>query len=45
MDTEIWRVQARTSDRSELRTLDLSHHVNTDRWRLIRIHDALRPSA
>ncbi|MCC3274918.1 MULTISPECIES: DUF6504 family protein [unclassified Arthrobacter] len=45
VDTEIWRVQARVSEHSELRTLDLSHHVNTDRWRLIRIHDALRPSA
>ena len=45
VDTEIWRVQARANDRSDLRTLDLSHHVRSDRWRLIRIHDALRDSA
>ena len=45
VDTEIWRVQARVNDRSELRTLDLSHHVGSGRWRLIRIHDALKDSA
>ncbi|MCC3265217.1 DUF6504 family protein [Arthrobacter gengyunqii] len=45
VDSEIWRVQARLTPRSPLRTLDLSHDISSDRWRLIRIHDALRESA
>jgi len=43
VDHEIWRVQARLTPQSDIRTFDLSHQVGTDRWRLIRIHDALRP--
>jgi Family of unknown function (DUF6504) len=42
VDQEIWRVQARLNGRSQIRTLDLSHQVDTDRWRLIRVHDAVR---
>lgn len=45
VDHEIWRVQARLNGRSALRTLDISHQVDTGRWRLIRVHDALRESA
>ena len=45
VDSEIWRVQARLTPRSPLRTLDLSHDISSGRWRLIRIHDALRESA
>jgi hypothetical protein len=28
---------------SEPFTLDLTRHVSSGRWRLLRIHDALRP--
>ncbi len=42
VDHEIWRVQARINDRSELRTLDIVHQVDTGRWRLLKIHDAVR---
>lgn len=45
VDHEIWRIQARLNERSEIRTLDISHQVDTGRWRLIRVHDALRNSA
>ncbi|MER2133970.1 MAG: DUF6504 family protein [Arthrobacter sp.] len=45
VDSEIWRVQARLSPRSPLRTLDISRQAASDTWRLIRIHDALRESA
>ncbi|MCO4256980.1 DUF6504 family protein [Pseudarthrobacter cellobiosi] len=50
VDHEIWRVQVRADPRSaaprdtgEPLTLDLSRHVGSGRWRLLRIHDALRP--
>jgi hypothetical protein len=50
VDHEIWRVQVRADpqsagsrDAGELLTLDLSRHVGSGRWRLLRIHDALRP--
>ncbi|WP_026535688.1 DUF6504 family protein [Arthrobacter sp. H14] len=42
VDHEIWRVQARVNDRSELRTLDIVHQVDTGRWRLLKIHDAVQ---
>ncbi|HET6270524.1 MAG TPA: DUF6504 family protein [Arthrobacter sp.] len=49
VDHEIWRIQVRLSDpspdggaRGEILTLDLSRHVGSGRWRLLRIHDALR---
>lgn len=42
VDSEIWRVRVRLNARSALRTLDLSHDSASGRWRLIRIHDALR---
>lgn len=55
VDHEIWRVQvlpARGASRSaaaqdqpgeEALTLDLSRHLRSNRWRLVRIHDALHP--
>ena len=45
VDSEIWRIQTRLNARSPLRTLDLSYDISSGRWRLIRIHDALRESA
>lgn len=42
VDHEIWRVQAQLNDSAEIRTLDLSRQVETGRWRIIRIHDAIR---
>lgn len=50
VDHEIWRVQVRAvpqspglRDAGEPLTLDLSRHTGSGRWRLLRIHDALRP--
>lgn len=42
VDHEIWRVQVRVNDRSEIRTLDLAHQLDSGRWRLLRVHDAVR---
>jgi hypothetical protein len=42
VDHEIWRVQVRDPGNPERTlTLDLSRHVGSGRWRLVRIHDAL----
>jgi Family of unknown function (DUF6504) len=45
VDHEIWRVQVRLEpdDAGELLTLDLSRHLGSGRWRILRIHDALHP--
>lgn len=51
VDHEIWRVQvlpsagpaAGANTAGEPLTLDLSRHTGSGRWRLLRIHDALRP--
>jgi hypothetical protein len=55
VDHEIWRVQVvpftgqarpggpKEPAGAELLTLDLSRHIRSGRWRLLRIHDALRP--
>ena len=45
VDHEIWRVQVRPSDSADTDslTLDLTRHVGSGRWRLLRIHDALLP--
>jgi hypothetical protein len=51
VDHEIWRVQVLPSaagsgtvkDQEEPLTLDLTRHIRSGRWRLLRIHDALRP--
>ncbi|MFE4542965.1 hypothetical protein [Arthrobacter sp. NPDC056727] len=55
VDHEIWRVQVLPAGRNphpetpaaepsaEPLTLDLVRHAGSGRWRLIRIHDALRP--
>lgn len=51
VDHEIWRLQVRLAraPRSPILTLDLSHHLDSGRWRLVRTHDAaqqdLRESA
>ncbi|UUL77898.1 hypothetical protein NG819_12835 [Pseudarthrobacter sp. Fe7] len=53
VDHEIWRVQVLSSpmasqppapeepDGAEPLTLDLTRHIRSNRWRLLRIHDAL----
>jgi hypothetical protein len=51
VDHEIWRVQVQPSapgasgfkEQEESLTLDLTRHIRIGRWRLLRIHDALRP--
>jgi hypothetical protein len=45
VDHEIWRVQVRSDlgDAGESLTLDLARHIGSGRWRLLRIHDGLRP--
>jgi hypothetical protein len=51
VDHEIWRIQVLPSaagsgpvrDQEEPLTLDLTRHIRSGRWRLLRIHDALRP--
>ncbi|GAB3178449.1 hypothetical protein GCM10027060_04330 [Nesterenkonia halophila] len=42
VDHEIWRLQVRleAAAGAEARTLDLSRHVGSGRWRLLRVHDA-----
>ncbi|MET1034208.1 DUF6504 family protein [Arthrobacter halodurans] len=45
VDHEIWRLQVRLAGRGPLVTFDVSRQTETGRWRLIRIHDALRESA
>ena len=54
VDHEIWRVQVQVqrqvqehsadSPDPESITLDLTRHLGSGRWRLLRIHDALRES-
>jgi hypothetical protein len=47
VDHEIWRVQVQVQERradspgQESLTLDLTRHVGSGRWRLLRIHDGL----
>jgi hypothetical protein len=53
VDHEIWRVQVLPSGpgnggpgaagQEEPLTLDLTRHIRSGRWRVLRIHDALRP--
>ncbi|UEL27004.1 DUF6504 family protein [Pseudarthrobacter sp. L1SW] len=48
VDHEIWRVQVLPDHpvgggQEEPLTLDLTRHIQSGRWRLLRIHDALRP--
>ncbi|MGM9470759.1 DUF6504 family protein [Pseudarthrobacter sp. YS3] len=55
VDHEIWRVQVRDDTRTGVTgdggpgdggqplTLDLTRHIGSGRWRLLRIHDALQP--
>ncbi|TLM87527.1 DUF6504 family protein [Pseudarthrobacter sp. NamE5] len=50
VDHEIWRVQVVLSQAGldggaadEPLTLDLTRQIRSGRWRLLRIHDALRP--
>ncbi|WP_396134671.1 DUF6504 family protein [Citricoccus sp. I39-566] len=41
VDHEVWRLQVRLerAPNAPLLTLDISHHVDSGRWRLIRVHD------
>jgi hypothetical protein len=41
IDHEIWRLQVRlaAARRAPLITLDIAHHHDSGRWRLIRVHD------
>ncbi|MEN3345766.1 MAG: hypothetical protein V7635_2342 [Arthrobacter sp.] len=46
VDHEIWRIQVRASAGASPEgalTLDLSRHLGSGRWRLLKIHDALQP--
>lgn len=50
VEHEIWRVQVLPTppacglqEPEEPLTLDLTRHIRSGRWRLLRIHDALRP--
>src|SRR6476469_10934604 len=46
VDHEIWRVQVRAAGdhaAESTLTLDLTRHVGSGRWRLLKIHDALQP--
>jgi hypothetical protein len=51
VDHEIWRVQVRltsakkTPQQDETLTLDLTRNIGSGRWRLLKIHDALRPQS
>ncbi len=42
VDHEIWRIQARINETSQILTLDLSKQTGTQNWRIIRIHDAIQ---
>jgi hypothetical protein len=51
VDYEVWRVEVRLEQARQAPplTLDVSHHLDSGRWRLVRIHDGaavrLRESA
>lgn len=51
VDHEIWRVQVRLEKarNGPLVTVDIAHHADSGRWRLVRVHDgssrSLRESA
>lgn len=42
VDHEVWRLQVRLSRArtAPLLTIDVAHHLDSGRWRLIRVHDA-----
>ncbi|MCZ2404493.1 hypothetical protein IV498_15230 [Paenarthrobacter sp. Z7-10] len=42
VDHEIWRVQARLKGQGELLTFDLTRHLASGRWRLLRLHDGVQ---
>lgn len=46
VDHEIWRVQVRPDEAKaapdEALTLDLTRNIGSGRWRLLKIHDALK---
>lgn len=43
VDHEIWRLQVRLAraGNAPLQTVDVAHHLDSGRWRLIRIHDGV----
>ena len=46
VDHEIWRLQVRlaAARRAPLLTLDIAHHRDSGRWRLIRVHNGAATS-
>ncbi|MCG7423485.1 DUF6504 family protein [Micrococcus porci] len=40
VDHEIWRLQVRLAraGNAPVRTVDLAHHLDSGRWRLVRVH-------
>nr|WP_196837012.1 DUF6504 family protein [Zhihengliuella flava] len=45
VDHEMWRVQAVGARDGSLRTFEVSRHQRSGRWRMIRVHDAVREAA
>lgn len=49
VDHEIWRVQVKAVEATgagpQQLTLDLVRHLGSGRWRLLRIHDGIRPAS
>ena len=44
VDYQVWRVQVSLTRAANapVLTLDISHHIESGRWRLVQVHDALR---
>src|SRR5699024_4377627 len=44
VDYQVWRVQVglTRAKNAPMLTLDISHHIESGRWRLVQIHDALQ---
>lgn len=45
VDRQMWRVQVHPDDSKELLTFDLVRYRPAERWRIIKIHDALTESS
>lgn len=45
VDRQMWRVQVHDDDSVELLTFDLVRYRPANRWRIIKIHDALTESS
>ncbi|GAA2042838.1 hypothetical protein GCM10009720_24420 [Yaniella flava] len=44
VDYQVWRVQVSLTraQNAPILTLDISHHIESGRWRLVQVHDAMR---